>query len=73
MQNYVLLKLTLILLASNNALGDSCPVLNVTYQILNKSPIKNILEVYQYKEVDPVIISPFYGIGDKFSKNQWRT
>ena len=61
----IIFKLTLILLTSDSSFGHSCPVLNLTYQNIDDSIIRNKLHVYQYKEIDPVIISPFFGIGDK--------
>ena len=66
-----MLKLALILLVSNKALGDSCPVLNVTYQNLDDDAIPKSFRVYQYQEVDPIVMSPFYGIGDDFSNLQF--
>ena len=67
MQHCIMIKLILILLASNKALGDSCPVLNLKYKG-NFNFMEKMLVVYQYQEVDPVVLSPFYGIGDEFSK-----
>ena len=68
MQHFILIKLTLFLLGFNQAFGESCPILNVTYENFFASSLGNIYFLYQYKEVDPVVISPFYGIGDLYSK-----
>ena len=57
----------LILLASKKALGDSCPVLNVTLQNLFTNKYNFNAMMYQFKEVAPVVVSPFYGIGDNDS------
>ena len=62
-----MLKITLILLTFNKVFGDSCPFLSVKHENFYESSLKNGFKVYQYKEVDPVVMSPFYGIGDKFT------
>lgn len=60
-------KLILILFACNKAKADFCPILNVTYKNFQNYSYHNSREVYQYKEVDSTVVSPFYGIGDKDS------
>ena len=62
-----MLKLIIILLTFNNAFGDSCPFLNVTHKNLFESLFTQDYDFYRYKEVDSVIMSPFYGIGDTSS------
>ena len=64
MHHCIMLIGTLILVACNKALGDSCPVLDVKLRNISRDLNIITFQVYQYKEVDPVVMTPFYGIGD---------
>lgn len=49
------------ILAINSLRADFCPVLKLNYKNIFEYDTKSDHFVYKYKQVDPIIMSPFYG------------